>query len=60
MSSNPEAAQSLSTADKEQLKTYRPSKPIRILTATSLFDGHDASINIIRRLLQSRELSLFI
>ena len=42
MSSNPEAAQSLSTADKEQLKTYRPSKPIRILTATSLFDGHDA------------------
>lgn len=27
-------------------------KPIRFVTATSLFDGHDASINIIRRFLQ--------
>ncbi len=27
---------------------------IRIVTATSLFDGHDASINIMRRILQSR------
>lgn len=26
--------------------------PVRIVTAASLFDGHDASINIIRRLLQ--------
>ncbi len=26
--------------------------PVRIVTATSLFDGHDASINIIRRMLQ--------
>ncbi len=26
--------------------------PLRILTATALFDGHDASINIVRRLLQ--------
>ncbi len=26
--------------------------PIRILTATAIFDGHDASINIIRRVLQ--------
>ena len=29
-----------------------PSR-IRVVTAASLFDGHDASINIIRRLLQS-------
>jgi len=27
--------------------------PVRIVTATSLFDGHDASINIMRRILQS-------
>ncbi len=27
--------------------------PARILTATSLFDGHDAAINIVRRLLQA-------
>ena len=26
--------------------------PIRIVTAASLFDGHDATINIIRRILQ--------
>lgn len=27
-------------------------KPVRFVTATALFDGHDASINIIRRFLQ--------
>lgn len=31
---------------------YQPQHKIRMVTATSLFDGHDASINIIRRLLQ--------
>jgi methylmalonyl-CoA mutase len=34
------------------IKPYTPKNNIRALTATSLFDGHDASINIIRRLLQ--------
>ncbi len=29
-------------------------QPIRIVTAASLFDGHDAAINIVRRLLQAR------
>ena len=33
---------------------HQPQHPIRIVTATSLFDGHDASINIIRRMLQER------
>ena len=33
-------------------EVYRPSHQIRVVTATSLFDGHDASINIIRRILQ--------
>ena len=32
---------------------YRPKRPVRFVTAASLFDGHDASINIIRRLLQA-------
>ena len=32
---------------------YKPQHPIRIVTAASLFDGHDASINIMRRILQS-------
>jgi len=31
---------------------YKPKHPIRVVTATSLFDGHDASINIMRRILQ--------
>ncbi|MDQ6837860.1 MAG: cobalamin-dependent protein, partial [Actinomycetota bacterium] len=31
---------------------YRPRHPVRFVTAASLFDGHDASINIMRRLLQ--------
>ena len=34
-------------------KRYRPKNPVRFVTAASLFDGHDASINIIRRMLQS-------
>jgi len=32
----------------------RPSTPVRVVTAASLFDGHDAAINIVRRLLQSQ------
>ncbi|MGH8991573.1 MAG: methylmalonyl-CoA mutase family protein, partial [Acidimicrobiia bacterium] len=31
-----------------------PVHPVRIVTAASLFDGHDASINIMRRILQSQ------
>lgn len=31
---------------------YKPKNHIRIVTAASLFDGHDAAINMIRRLLQ--------
>jgi methylmalonyl-CoA mutase len=33
---------------------HRPVHPVRVVTATSLFDGHDASINIMRRILQSQ------
>ena len=33
---------------------YRPVHPVRFVTAASLFDGHDAAINIMRRLLQSQ------
>ena len=32
---------------------YRPENHIRIVTAASLFDGHDAAINVMRRILQS-------
>lgn len=37
---------------KEQ-KPYKPKNLIRIVTAASLFDGHDATINIMRRIIQS-------
>ena len=36
-------------ATQQQLK-----QPLRFITATSLFDGHDAAINIMRRILQSQ------
>ena len=32
---------------------YRPANHVRIVTAASLFDGHDAAINIMRRILQA-------
>ncbi len=37
---------------KENETIYKRIHPIRIVTATSLFDGHDVTINIIRRILQ--------
>ena len=37
----------------KKLATYRPKHKVRFVTAASLFDGHDASINIMRRILQS-------
>jgi len=33
--------------------SYKPKNKIRIVTAASLFDGHDAAINIMRRIIQS-------
>ncbi|HNR16416.1 MAG TPA: cobalamin-dependent protein, partial [Chitinophagaceae bacterium] len=34
--------------------SYTPSHKVRIVTAASLFDGHDAAINIMRRIMQSK------
>ncbi|MBT2692338.1 fused isobutyryl-CoA mutase/GTPase IcmF [Bacillus sp. ISL-55] len=34
-------------------ETYKPKNHIRFVTASSLFDGHDASINIMRRIIQA-------
>jgi methylmalonyl-CoA mutase len=36
-----------------QAEKYQPKNKIRIVTAASLFDGHDASINIMRRIIQA-------
>ena len=34
-------------------KIYKPKNKIRVVSAASLFDGHDAAINIMRRIMQS-------
>ena len=36
----------------EKIEVYHPKHNIRIVTAASLFDGHDAAINIMRRIIQ--------
>jgi methylmalonyl-CoA mutase len=41
------------SAEFKALANYRPSNKVRFVTAASLFDGHDAAINIMRRILQS-------
>lgn len=38
--------------EAKKTKTYKPRNTIRIVTAASLFDGHDAAINIMRRIIQ--------
>jgi methylmalonyl-CoA mutase cobalamin-binding subunit len=35
-----------------EAEVYKPKNDVRVVTATSLFDGHDAAINIMRRILQ--------
>lgn len=37
----------------EQIAPYKPKHKVRIVTAASLFDGHDAAINIMRRIIQA-------
>ena len=37
----------------ENITPYKPINKIRIVTAASLFDGHDAAINIMRRIIQA-------
>lgn len=37
----------------QNIEIYKPKYNIRIVTAASLFDGHDAAINVMRRIIQS-------
>ncbi len=58
MSDNPQAAATSSdtktgTKNHNADEVYQSTHKIRFVTAASLFDGHDASINIMRRILQS-------
>jgi isobutyryl-CoA mutase len=40
------------SAEFKALANYKPAHKVRFVTAASLFDGHDAAINIMRRILQ--------
>ncbi len=40
-------------SEARKLADYRPRHRVRIVTAASLFDGHDAAINVMRRILQA-------
>ena len=40
------------SSEYQALANYRPTNKVRFVTAASLFDGHDAAINIMRRILQ--------
>ena len=40
------------SAEFQALANYKPTQKVRFVTAASLFDGHDAAINIMRRILQ--------
>jgi hypothetical protein len=35
-----------------ETQKYQPNNKVRVVTAASLFDGHDAAINIMRRVIQ--------
>lgn len=41
------------TMTDKSIEPYKPQHHVRIVTAASLFDGHDAAINVMRRILQA-------
>src|ERR1700689_1352419 len=47
-------ASSIAAADPRSGEPYTGRNKIRIVTAAALFDGHDAAINVMRRILQAR------
>jgi isobutyryl-CoA mutase len=44
----------VSAASEKSRDLYVPVHPVRFVTAAALFDGHDAAINIMRRILQAQ------
>jgi isobutyryl-CoA mutase len=49
----PEKSKSLNFTGHQSPTPYKPKNKVRIVTAASLFDGHDAAINIMRRIIQA-------
>ena len=50
---SPEKTEKKNLAGHQAPQPYIPINKVRIVTAASLFDGHDAAINIMRRIIQS-------
>ena len=50
---SPAGGSAAATAASVGAHVYKPLRKVRLVTAASLFDGHDASINIMRRILQA-------
>ncbi len=48
-----ERARKQSPASHQSPVPYKPTHKVRIVTAASLFDGHDVAINIMRRIIQA-------
>src|SRR5690349_11833484 len=42
------------TTDLAPVREHRPKNKVRLVTAAALFDGHDAAINIVRRILMDK------
>jgi len=57
MQTNTESAEEVKNQESNKAlhssEPYKPKNKIRIVTAASLFDGHDAAINIMRRIIQA-------
>src|SRR3954464_4878720 len=49
---NPEKKEVQNVPAYKVIEPYKPKHKVRIVTAASLFDGHDAAINIMRRIIQ--------
>ena len=47
-------AKHVPASDSQQANTPLEATPLRFVTAASLFDGHDAAINIMRRIIQAQ------
>ncbi|HEX5306688.1 MAG TPA: cobalamin-dependent protein, partial [Dyella sp.] len=47
-------AKHVPASDSQQAHTPHEARPLRFVTAASLFDGHDAAINIMRRIIQAQ------
>src|ERR1039457_1956276 len=48
---DPMTGSSIAQKPAQKPAEYKPANKVRVVTAASLFDGHDASINIVRRIL---------